>query len=122
MTYSFWLRCAAGVMLVSVAAGAFGAHALKARLSPEMLAIWETGARYQAYHGLALFVVAWLAERHPARTVNIAGWCFLAGILLFSGSLFSLALTGERRLGAITPLGGLAFLMGWAALALGRLG
>jgi uncharacterized membrane protein YgdD (TMEM256/DUF423 family) len=84
-----------------------------------MLAVWETGARYMMYHGLALLFVAWLADRHPGRAVSIAGWGFLIGVFLFSGSLFVLALTGERRLGAITPLGGLAFLIGWAALALG---
>ncbi len=117
-----WLRCGAAAMLLSVAAGAFGAHALKARLSPEMLAIWETGARYLAYHGLALLAVAWLADRHPAGAVTAAGWLFLAGCVVFCGSLFVLALSGVRWLGAITPLGGLAFLAGWACLLFGRLG
>ena len=110
---NFWIRCGAAAMFASVAAGAFGAHGLKARLTPEMLAVWETGARYMTYHALGLFVVAWLAQR---RTANAAGWFFLAGMALFSGSLFALALTGERRLGMVTPLGGLAFLAGWACL------
>jgi len=100
---------------VAVAAGAFGAHALRARLSPELLAVFETGARYQMYHALALLAVAWMLGRWPAR----AGWLFLAGTVLFSGSLYLLALTGIRWLGAITPLGGLAFLAGWICLALG---
>lgn len=113
---SFWLRGGAAAMLVSVAAGAFGAHGLKARLSADMLAVWETGARYMAYHAAALFVVAWLSERKPA-SADLAGWLFVAGIALFSGSLFALALTGERRLGAVTPLGGLCFLLGWAFIA-----
>jgi uncharacterized membrane protein YgdD (TMEM256/DUF423 family) len=111
---TFWARCGCAAMFLAVAAGAFGAHALKARLSAEMLAVWETAARYQVYHALGLFVVAWLAER--GRRTDPVGWLFLAGILLFSGSLFALALTGERRLGAITPLGGLCFLAGWALL------
>jgi uncharacterized membrane protein YgdD (TMEM256/DUF423 family) len=119
---TFWVRCGAAMMFGAVAAGAFGAHGLRSRLTPEMLAVWETGARYMAYHGLGLFVVAWLADTHPGAAVNAAGWCFLAGIVIFSGSLFALALTGIRVLGALTPIGGLAFLLGWAALAFGRLG
>lgn len=103
-------------MLLSVAAGAFGAHALKGRLAPEMLAVFETGARYQAYHGLALFAVAWLSTLTPARGVAGAGWCFLAGTLLFSGSLYALALTGVRGLGAVTPVGGALFMAGWLCL------
>jgi uncharacterized membrane protein YgdD (TMEM256/DUF423 family) len=105
--------------LVAVAAGAFGAHALRARLSPEMLAVFETGARYHMYHALALLVVAWAATRWPGPAVRLAGWLFLAGTLLFSGSLYLLALTGARALGAVTPLGGICFLGGWVALALG---
>ena len=103
-----WLRSGAAFMFMSVAAGAFGAHSLKTRLSPEMLAVFETGARYQAYHGLALLALA--ALRGPDK----AGWCFLAGTVLFSGSLYALALGGPRVLGAVTPLGGLLFLAGWA--------
>ncbi|HEV2670737.1 MAG TPA: DUF423 domain-containing protein [Gemmatimonadales bacterium] len=102
---------------IAVAAGAFGAHALRARLTPDLLAVFETGTRYQMYHALALFVVAIAATRWPESIVRVAGWLFLAGTLLFSGSLYALALTGTRWLGAITPLGGLCFLAGWACLA-----
>lgn len=104
--------------LVAVAAGAFGAHALRARLGPDLLAVFETGARYQMYHALALLAVAWAADRWPGRLVRAAGWLFVIGTVLFSGSLYVLALTGVRALGAITPLGGAAFLAGWACLAL----
>lgn len=103
---------------ISVAAGAFGAHALRSRLEPRLLEVFETAARYQMYHALALCVVAWLAANHPSRTVSVSGWAFVAGTLLFSGSLYAMAFTGIRALGAITPLGGVAFLIGWGALAL----
>jgi uncharacterized membrane protein YgdD (TMEM256/DUF423 family) len=103
--------------LVSVAAGAFGAHALKARLEPDLLVIFETGARYEMYHALGLLAVAWAAQRWPGPATSAAGWFFVAGTLLFSGSLYALALTGIRALGAVTPFGGLAFLVGWAFLA-----
>jgi uncharacterized membrane protein YgdD (TMEM256/DUF423 family) len=104
--------------LLSVAAGAFGAHALRARLAAEHLATFETAARYQMYHALALVAVAWTANRWPGPLAGWAGWLFVAGTVLFSGSLYLLALTGVRWLGAITPLGGVAFLAGWACLAL----
>ena len=104
---------------IAVAAGAFGAHALKGHLSPEDLSVFETGARYQMYHALALLAVAWAATRWPGSAVHAAGWLFVIGTLLFSGSLYALALSGVRWLGAITPLGGLAFLAGWVCLALG---
>ena len=100
---------------VAVAAGAFGAHALRARLSPDLLAVFETGARYQMYHALGLVLLGVLAA--SGRPAPVSGWLMLAGILLFSGSLYALALSGVRWLGAITPLGGLAFLAGWACLA-----
>lgn len=103
--------------LISVAAGAFGAHALRARLSPEYLAVFETAARYQMYHALGLLAVAWAVARWPGALSQWAGWLFLAGTVLFSGSLYALALTGARWLGAITPLGGIAFLVGWVLLA-----
>jgi len=103
---------------VSVAAGAFGAHALKARLGPELLAVFETGARYQLYHALALVAAGWASARFPGGAASAAGWLFLAGTLLFSGSLYALALSGVRWLGAVTPLGGVAFLAGWLCLAL----
>jgi uncharacterized membrane protein YgdD (TMEM256/DUF423 family) len=102
---------------LAVAAGAFAAHGLRARLTPEMLAVFETGARYQMYHSLALLAVAFASTRWPAGSAPVAGWLFVAGIVVFSGSLYLLAVTGVRWLGAITPLGGLAFLLGWAALA-----
>jgi uncharacterized membrane protein YgdD (TMEM256/DUF423 family) len=104
---------------LGVAFGAFGAHALKARLSPDMLAVFETGVRYQMYHVFAVLIVA-AAIGHigNARVLVIAGWLFVAGIVVFSGSLYALALTGSRGLGAITPIGGLLFLAGWAVLAL----
>lgn len=102
---------------LSVAAGAFGAHALRGQLEPRMLEVFETAARYQMYHALALFAVAWLVQQTQAQAAQLAGWAFLAGILLFSGSLYAMALTGVRVLGAITPVGGVAFIVGWCALA-----
>jgi len=104
--------------LVSVAAGAFGAHALRARLAPDLLAAFETGARYQMYHALALLAVAWAVGRWSGPLLVWSGWLFLVGTVLFSGSLYALALTGARWLGAVTPLGGLCFLSGWLCLAL----
>jgi len=103
---------------LGVALGAFGAHALRSRLSPEMLAVFETGVRYQMYHAFAVLIVA-AAIGHigNARLLGIAGWLFFAGILLFSGSLYALALTGVGIFGAVTPIGGLLFLIGWACLA-----
>lgn len=103
---------------LSVAAGAFGAHALRSRLAPDLLAVFETGARYQMYHALGLLAVGWAAARWPGPLAAAAGWLFLLGTLLFSGSLYGLALSGTRWLGAITPLGGAAFLAGWICLAL----
>jgi uncharacterized membrane protein YgdD (TMEM256/DUF423 family) len=102
---------------VGVGLGAFGAHGLRARLSPDMLAIFETAVRYQMYHALALLAVAALMTRTEGRAVVVAGWSFVTGILIFSGSLYALALTGVTILGAITPIGGVAFLAGWIALA-----
>ena len=103
--------------LVAVAAGAFGAHGLRAHVGPDLLAVFETGARYQMYHAFALLAVAWAAARWPGGRVRAAGWLFVVGTLLFSGSLYLLVLTGVRGLGAVTPFGGLAFLAGWACLA-----
>lgn len=102
---------------VSVAAGAFGAHALRGRLTPESLAVFETAARYQMYHALGLLAVGWAVARWPAGPAQWAGWLFVIGTVLFSGSLYLLALSGIRWLGAITPLGGIAFLVGWLLLA-----
>ena len=102
---------------LAVALGAFGAHALKARLDANMLAVFETGVRYQMVHALALLAVGWACTRWPGRVLTASGWLFVAGTLLFSGSLYALSLTGLRGLGAITPLGGVAWLAGWACLA-----
>jgi uncharacterized membrane protein YgdD (TMEM256/DUF423 family) len=102
---------------IAVAAGAFGAHGLKAKLSPDMLAVFETGARYQMFHALALLAVAWVQTRWPGGAASWSGWLFVAGTLLFSGSLYALGLSGARWLGAITPVGGLALLLGWLCLA-----
>jgi len=102
---------------VSVAAGAFGAHALRVRLDAGSLAVFETGARYQMYHAVGLLAAAWAVVRWPGPWAVRSGWLFAAGTLLFSGSLYALALGGVRWVGAIAPLGGLAFLAGWLCLA-----
>ena len=101
---------------LAVALGAFGAHALRGRLTPADLAIFETGVRYQMYHALALLLVAALLARGGGGAASLAGWGFTAGIVVFSGSLYLMVFTGQRWLGAVTPIGGLAFLVGWAAL------
>lgn len=103
---------------IGVAIGAFGAHGLRGRLSPDMLAVFETGVRYHMYHALAILAAAAVMPRIDGRAVLIAGWSFTAGIVLFSGSLYALALTGVTTLGAITPLGGVAFIAGWISLAI----
>jgi uncharacterized membrane protein YgdD (TMEM256/DUF423 family) len=103
---------------LSVAAGAFGAHALRARVEPRLLEVFETGARYQMYHALALFAVAWVLSRSPSAVGTAAGWLFVAGTVLFSGSLYAMTFTGIRALGAITPIGGVCFIAGWVCLAL----
>jgi uncharacterized membrane protein YgdD (TMEM256/DUF423 family) len=102
---------------LAVALGAFAAHGLRSRIGADALATFETGARYHMYHALALLAVAWACARWPGAWASAAGWLFVAGTLLFSGSLYLLAITGVRALGAITPLGGLAFVLGWLALA-----
>jgi len=101
---------------VAVAAGAFGAHALRGRLAPDLLAVYQTGAQYQALHALALLACGLMVTRAPGLLAAAAGWLFLAGTLLFSGSLYALALSGVRALGAVTPFGGVAFIAGWLAL------
>jgi len=111
----FALGCLSGFLAVGL--GAFGAHALKTRLSPELLSTFEVGVRYQMYHALALLAVGWAATRWPGTFVNASGWLFVAGTVVFSGSLYVLSLTGMRWLGAITPIGGAAFLAGWLCLA-----
>jgi uncharacterized membrane protein YgdD (TMEM256/DUF423 family) len=106
---------------VGVALGAFGAHGLRARLPADMLGVFETGVRYQMYHALAILIVALALARLDGWMIRAAGWLFTAGIVLFSGSLYALALTGITTLGAVTPLGGLCFLAGWALLVIAAL-
>ncbi len=123
MSGSTLLRLGAVLGFLSVACGAFAAHGLKEHLDERGLALFETAARYQMYHALALVAVGLLARgSRSGRALCVAGWSFLAGILLFSGSLYALALSGVRWLGAITPFGGVLFLVGWAALAVHRPG
>src|SRR6185295_13511369 len=110
--------------LIAVAFGAFGAHGLRGRLSPDMLAVFETGVRYHMYHALALLLTAALMPRFPGKAdmaFRAAGWLFVSGIVIFSGSLYLLAVTGVTILGAITPIGGVALLAGWAALIVATL-
>ena len=115
-----WWIAAGGLSgLVAVAAGAFGAHALKGRLDGGMQQVFETGARYQMVHALALLIVGMLGARLGGGAASVAGWSFLGGTVLFSGSLYALALSGQRWMGAITPVGGVAFLLGWAAVVWG---
>jgi uncharacterized membrane protein YgdD (TMEM256/DUF423 family) len=104
---------------LAVAAGAFGAHFLKGILDAPMLAAFETAARYQMYHALGLCIVSWAIERHPDARFAVVGWLFTVGILLFAGSLYGISLSGVRWLGALTPLGGAAFIAGWGFLAWG---
>jgi len=103
----------------AVALGAFGAHALKTHMAAELLAAFETGVRYQMYHALALFAAAWGASRWRSRWFAVAGGLFVAGMVLFSGSLYLLSLSGIRWVGLITPMGGMALLAGWACLGIG---
>ncbi|OGK97963.1 MAG: hypothetical protein A3I14_12975 [Candidatus Rokubacteria bacterium RIFCSPLOWO2_02_FULL_73_56] len=102
---------------LAVALGAFAAHGLRGRVAPELLQTFETGARYHMYHALGLLAAAWAATRWPGGATTAAGWLFVAGTVLFAGSLYLLVLTGQRWLGAVTPLGGAAFIAGWLALA-----
>jgi uncharacterized membrane protein YgdD (TMEM256/DUF423 family) len=111
------------LMAMAVALGAFGAHALKARLAPEMLAIWQTGVTYHAWHALALLLLGLLMLHLPdSAGLRYAAWLFVAGVVLFSGSLYLLALGAPRIVGAITPFGGVAFIAGWVACAVGAWG
>lgn len=113
-----WIGVLGGVFaFLGVAIGAFGAHGLEGRLQPRDLATFETGARYQMYHALALLLLAVRRPGLPQSFVRVAGWAFTLGIVLFSGSLYLLVLSGVRGLGAVTPFGGVSFLVGWAALA-----
>ena len=116
-----WFALGALLAGAAVGVGAFGAHGLRARVDAEMLAVFETGARYHMYHALALLAVGWASTRWPGGMVQASGWCFVAGIAIFSGSLYTMTLTGARWLGAVTPLGGLSFILGWVLLALSAL-
>ena len=104
--------------LFAVALGAIATHALKDQLSAYAMTVFETAARYQMYHALALVLVAVIAGKVSDKRLTAAGWCFVGGIIVFSGSLYALALTDKKILGAITPLGGLAFMVGWGLLFL----
>jgi len=115
----YWFVAGCVMAGLGVAAGAFGAHALKQRLPEDLLAVFETAVRYQMYHALGLLAVAFAMNRWPDGNFQVAGWLLLLGIILFSGSLYALCLTGIRLLGAITPFGGLCFMAGWAVLAWG---
>ncbi len=118
--WRIWLVWAAVHGFISVALGAFGAHGLKARLremGEGMTANFETGARYEMYHALALIGVAFLAAKFPSKAINASGYCFTIGACIFSFSLYTLALTGIKKFGAITPIGGVLLLAGWALLA-----
>lgn len=112
-----FLLLGAVAAFLAVALGAFGAHGLRSRLSPEMMAVFQTGVQYHMAHALALILVAGVLGRMSGWLIQTAGWCFVAGIVFFSGSLYLLAITGVTILGAITPIGGLLFLAGWACLA-----
>ena len=116
-----WFAAAAILCGLGVALGAFGAHALRDRLAADLLVVFETGVRYHFIHALALFAVAGAASRWPGPLVGAAGWLFVAGILIFSGSLYVLAISGVRWLGAITPIGGLCMIAGWVLLAVAAL-
>ncbi len=112
-----WIRLASLVLFTGVALGAFGAHALKEKLGPEAKQIYQTGILYQLIHGFGLFVIAWLSSLRPENPIlKSAGIAFFVGVLLFSGSLYLLAVTGFRKWGIVTPFGGLAFLAGWLLL------
>ncbi len=113
----FFAGAGAVAAMIAVIVGAFGAHGLRDRLTPADREIFETGVRYHMYHALGLFAVAWVASRWPSGATTAAGWLFIGGFVVFSGSLYTLVLTGQRWLGAVTPVGGLALVAGWTALA-----
>jgi uncharacterized membrane protein YgdD (TMEM256/DUF423 family) len=120
MTPRAVMTLAALLMCLAVAAGAFGAHALRSRVSADMLAVWQTAVQYHAWHAIGLALVGLLLIHVPDRAgLALAAWLFIAGIVIFSGSLYTLALTGNRAWGAATPVGGVAFLLGWLAFAWG---
>ncbi len=118
MSHTFFILGAV-FALIGVAAGAFGAHTLRDMLTTHYLHVFETGVRYQMYHAFALIFTAWALDKYNDTYFRFAGWVFTAGIILFSGSLYILALTGTGWLGAITPFGGVLFLAGWLLLIIG---
>lgn len=122
MNGPFWIRLGAILAGLAVAAGAFGAHVIRNRVSPRMLEVFETGAHYQIAHALALVAVGLIAMHRSSTALNVAGISFVVGIVLFSGSLYGLAISGITKFGMITPIGGVAFLVGWTALAVCSLG
>ena len=120
----FFISIAAIMAGLSVAGGAFASHALKDQISERALEIFETGSKYQMYHALALLMVGLFLSTHEVTStlLNAAGWAFIIGVVLFSGSLYALSLSGLKWLGAITPLGGVAFLVGWGCFAIAAWG
>ncbi len=118
MSRTFFVT-AAVLGFLGIAGGAFGAHALRGILDSDLLAVYETGIRYQMYHAFALVFTGWALQKYECRQFKLAGWFFIAGVALFSGSLYIMSFTGLRWFGAITPLGGLAFLAGWLSLIIG---
>ncbi len=116
-----WIFIASLTALIGVILGAFGAHALKGRLEPSMLASYEVGVRYQLYHALGMLAVAWVMSMAPSRLAQAAALCMLVGVLLFSGSIYGLALGGWKWLGPVTPIGGLTLMIGWLLMAIAGL-
>lgn len=117
MSWTHWIAIGSIMAGLSVVMGAFGAHGLRERLAPEMLQIYEIGARYQMYHALAVLAVGLVQIKIDHPMLSVAGWCFVVGTVIFSGTLYALSLTGIRILGMITPIGGAIFILGWAAMA-----
>lgn len=117
MAWTFWITIGALMGALGVATGAFGAHALRERLSPEDLGIFEIGVRYWMYHSFAVLFCGLIATRIDTGLLRAAAICFIAGTLIFSGTLYALVLTGHRWLGAVTPLGGVLLIVGWCLLA-----
>jgi len=114
---TFWIRTASGLMALAIILGSFGAHGLESRLTVEMMEVYHTAIFYHVIHSLACFIIAWLVSISSQKLIPIAGYFFLAGIFLFSGSLYALSITGIKWLGMITPFGGVAFIAGWIFLA-----
>jgi uncharacterized membrane protein YgdD (TMEM256/DUF423 family) len=122
MAWTTWISIGSFSGALAVILGAFGAHAMKGRYGDDLLAIFETGVKYQMYHALALLAVATVASRIDGALVRTAGYMFLIGTVIFSGSLYALVFTGNRSLGMVTPIGGVALVLGWVCLGLATLG